>query len=72
MTIGSPIRTLLPGDGPNDDSGDEGEDYADNEEALDDDNDENIKDDDTEERTNFETLTLARTCLFFPYVLQIN
>jgi hypothetical protein len=55
--------------GQDDDNGDEGENSAGNEEALDDDYDENVEGDNTEDITNFETLTPTRTCLFFSCTL---
>jgi hypothetical protein len=44
--------------------GDAGKNYAGNNEALDDDYDKNVEGDNSEDRTNFETLTPTRTCLF--------
>jgi hypothetical protein len=55
--------------GQDDNSGDEGDYYASKYEALDDDNGENVEGDNKESRTNFETLTPTRTCLFFPCTL---
>jgi hypothetical protein len=55
--------------GQDDDNGEKGENYAGNEETLDDDYDENVEGDNKEDITKFVTLTPTRTCLFFSCIL---